>query len=253
MGSGAGVGPGSSSSRMVADASASLNDAGGLIGALDTSGGGVGVSAAESRSAGATAVTGVDGLDSNSGGGVSGPESSARTAAASAARAAASPLGSVPEGRGAANGLSSDTGGGGGAPANATGCAPTTGRGPSGAGVNVAATGSSSAEEGTGAGVTTLAEASSTGTALPTMGTPRGCVVVRRRTVGVEKSPAAIPMGPLRSLGTAARGRRVPEAPFGTASPFPGPGVATGAALAGAGVRPLSADPLAAVLRVGSS
>ena len=43
-------------------------------------------------------------------------------------------------------------------------------------------------------------------------GVPRGWVVVRRRTVGVAKSPLAIPMGPLRSRATAdptrARGLR---------------------------------------------
>jgi len=42
----------------------------------------------------------------------------------------------------------------------------------------------------------------------PTAGTPRGCVVVRLRTSGVEKSPDEIPIGPLRSRGPADRIRR---------------------------------------------
>jgi hypothetical protein len=35
--------------------------------------------------------------------------------------------------------------------------------------------------------------------AAPTTGSPRGCVVVRLRAVGVAKSPPEIPIGPLRS------------------------------------------------------
>ena len=49
---------------------------------------------------------------------------------------------------------------------------------------------------------------------IPAAGVPRGWVVVRLRTDGVEKSPLAIPIGPLRSRGTAdpTRGRRAPAA-----------------------------------------
>jgi hypothetical protein len=42
----------------------------------------------------------------------------------------------------------------------------------------------------------------------PSAGVPRGCVMVRFRTVGVAKSPLAMPMGPLRSRGMPGRGRR---------------------------------------------
>ena len=41
------------------------------------------------------------------------------------------------------------------------------------------------------------------GALLPTAGMPRGCVVVRLRTTGVEKSPELMPIGPLRSRGPA--------------------------------------------------
>jgi hypothetical protein len=59
---------------------------------------------------------------------------------------------------------------------------------------------------------------------------PRGWVVVRRRTMGVEKSPLLIPIGPLRSRGTAARGR-APAFAASTAFGVP-------AARAGGGVVP---------------
>ena len=49
---------------------------------------------------------------------------------------------------------------------------------------------------------------------IPAAGVPRGWVIVRLRTEGVEKSPLAIPIGPLRSRATEepTRGRRTAAA-----------------------------------------
>src|SRR6185437_136415 len=117
----------------------------------------------------------------------------------------------------APNGLSSGGGGGWGPwpdvpSTRSTGVAPI--RGPSGDGGGSGSdNGGSGSEDGGGSGSESGGSASeATGTSGPggteggiaATGIPRGWVVVNRRTVGVEKSPLAIPMGPLRSREMAA-------------------------------------------------
>ena len=194
---------------------------GGVRGVATTSGGGVGGCDAASSTDGA----GAD--DRTSGGGVSGPESSARTAAASAARAAASASMSTRAGAPPANGSSSPgTGGGGGRTGIATGIASTGFEGiapttpisvVSGAGVGC----SSNSAESSAVAALTGSSSDDAGALPPTTGTPRGCVVVRLRTSGVEKSPELMPIGPLRSRGPAERTRRgvAPSATTFLASP----------------------------------